>query len=90
MAALTVNLFESEFFGHCKGAFTGAEKDRAGYLEFTNWGTLFLDEIGNLPLELQGKLLRFLQDGEYTKVGTSKARNADIRIIAAPIPTWRG
>ena len=83
MAALTATLFESEFFGHCKGAFTGAEKDRAGYLEFTNWGTLFLDEIGNLPLELQGKLLRFLQNGEFIKVGTSTPRKADIRIIAA-------
>ena len=83
MAALTPNLFESEFFGHSRGAFTGAEKDRAGYLEFTNWGTLFLDEIGNLPLELQRKLLRVLQDGEYIKIGTSTPRRTDVRFVAA-------
>ncbi len=83
MASLTGSLFDAEFFGHSKGAFTGAEKDRAGYLEYTNHGTLFLDEIGNLPLELQGKLLRVLQDGEYTKLGTSQQQNADVRFIAA-------
>jgi two-component system response regulator AtoC len=83
MASLTGSLFEAEFFGHSKGAFTGAEKDRVGYLEYTNQGTLFLDEIGNLPIELQGKLLRVLQDGEYTKLGTSQKQNADVRFIAA-------
>jgi len=83
MASLTGSLFEAEFFGHLKGAFTGAEKERAGYLEYTNRGTLFLDEIGNLPLELQGKLLRVLQDGEYTKLGTSQKQHADVRFIAA-------
>ena len=83
MASLTASLFEAEFFGHSKGAFTGAEKDRAGYLEYTNGGTLFLDEIGNLPLELQGKLLRVLQDGEYTRLGSNRYQNADIRFIAA-------
>jgi DNA-binding NtrC family response regulator len=83
MASLTGSLFEAEFFGHTKGAFTGAEKDRAGYLEYSNQGTLFLDEIGNLPLELQGKLLRVLQDGEYTKLGTNQKQHADIRFIAA-------
>jgi DNA-binding NtrC family response regulator len=83
MASLTGSLFEAEFFGHSKGAFTGAEKDRAGYLEFTSGGTLFLDEIGNLPMELQGKLLRVLQDGEYTKLGTSQKQHADVRFIAA-------
>jgi transcriptional regulator with PAS, ATPase and Fis domain len=83
MASLTGSLFEAEFFGHSKGAFTGAEKERAGYLEYTNHGTLFLDEIGNLPLELQGKLLRVLQEGEYTKLGTSQKQNADVRFIAA-------
>jgi two-component system response regulator AtoC len=83
MVALTDNLFESEFFGHIKGAFTGAEKDRAGFLELTRWGTLLLDEIGHLSLNLQGKLLRFLQDGEYIKVGTNQPSKADIRIIAA-------
>ena len=83
MVALTENLFESEFFGHIKGAFTGAERDRVGFLEITRWGTLLLDEIGHLSLNLQGKLLRFLQDGEYIKVGTNKPRSADIRVIAA-------
>jgi DNA-binding NtrC family response regulator len=83
MASLTGTLFEAEFFGHTKGAFTGADKDRAGYLKHTNHGTLFLDEIGNLPLELQGKLLRVLQDGEYTRLGTSIREKADIRVIAA-------
>ena len=83
MVALTENLFESEFFGHIKGAFTGAENDRAGFLEITRWGTLLLDEIGHLSPNLQGKLLRFLQDGEYIKVGTNQSRVADIRIIAA-------
>ncbi|MDP2645571.1 MAG: sigma-54 dependent transcriptional regulator [Desulfobacterales bacterium] len=83
MAALTGSLFDAEFFGHSRGAFTGAEKDRAGYLEYSNHGTLFLDEIGNLPLELQGKLLRVLQDGEYTKLGTSRKQYADVRFIAA-------
>ncbi|MEW6671594.1 MAG: sigma-54 dependent transcriptional regulator [Thermodesulfobacteriota bacterium] len=83
MASLTGSLFEAEFFGHAKGAFTGAEKDRAGYLEYSNRGTLFLDEIGNLPIELQGKLLRVLQDGEYTRLGTSQKQYADVRFIAA-------
>lgn len=83
MESLNATLFSAEFFGHTKGAFTGAEKDRAGYLESANQGTLFLDEIGNLPLELQGKLLRVLQDGEYTKIGTSKPRKVDVRFIAA-------
>ena len=83
MDSLTAQLFDAEFFGHTKGAFTGAEKDRAGYLETTNRGTLFLDEIGNLPFELQGKLLRVLQDGEYIKIGTSTPRRTDIRFIAA-------
>ncbi len=83
MDSLAASLFDAEFFGHTKGAFTGAQKDRAGYLETTNKGTLFLDEIGNLPLELQGKLLRVLQDGEYIKVGTSTPRKTDVRFIAA-------
>ncbi|MDJ0667064.1 MAG: sigma-54 dependent transcriptional regulator [Desulfobacterales bacterium] len=83
MAALNSNLFDAEFFGHTKGAFTGAEYERTGYLEQTNGGTLFLDEIGILPLELQGKLLRVLQNGEYMKLGTSLPRQTDVRIIAA-------
>jgi DNA-binding NtrC family response regulator len=83
MASLTGSLFDAEFFGHTKGAFTGAEKDRTGYLEHSHKGTLFLDEISNLPIELQGKLLRVLQDGEYIKIGTDTPRKIDIRFIAA-------
>jgi len=83
MDSLSSHLFDAEFFGHTKGAFTGAEKERMGHLEHTNKGSLFLDEIGNLPLELQGKLLRVLQEGEYIKLGTSQIRTADIRFIAA-------
>lgn len=83
MASLNENLFDAEFFGHTKGAYTGAEKDRAGYLEYTDKGTLFLDEIGLLPLEVQGKLLRFLQDGRYLKLGTSADTHADVRFVAA-------
>jgi len=83
MASLTGSLFEAEFFGHTKGAFTGAENGRKGYLEYTDLGTVFLDEIGNMPLELQGKLLRVLQDGEYFKLGRSRHQKADVRFIAA-------
>jgi len=83
MASLNSTLFDAEFFGHTKGAFTGAEKERAGYLEHSNRGTLFLDEIGNLPFELQGKLLRVLQEGEYLKLGTSQPRKANIRFVTA-------
>jgi two-component system response regulator AtoC len=83
MASMSSTLFDAEFFGHTKGAFTGAEKDRAGYLEHTNRGTLFLDEIGTLPIELQGKLLRVLQEGEYTRLGTNHPQKVDIRFIAA-------
>ncbi len=83
MASLTSSLFEAEFFGHTKGAFTGAEKDRIGYLEHTNRGSMFLDEIGRLPLELQGKLLRVLQEGEYIKLGTNQAIFVDVRFISA-------
>jgi len=83
MESLNAQLFESQFFGHTRGAFTGATKDRVGYLEITHRGTLFMDEIGNLPVELQGKLLRVLQDGEFIKIGTSTPRKVDIRFIAA-------
>jgi DNA-binding NtrC family response regulator len=83
MAIPTANLFEAEFFGHTKGAFTGAEQDRQGYLEYSEGGTLFLDEIGALSIELQGKLLRMLQEGEYLKLGSSKSHKADVRFIAA-------
>ncbi len=83
MASLTGSLFDAEFFGHTKGAFTGAEKDRAGYIEHSNRGSLFMDEIGDLPMDFQGKLLRVLQEGEVIKLGTSTARKVDVRFIAA-------
>ncbi len=83
MSALTGSLFDAEFYGHTKGAFTDASQDRKGYLEITSGGTLFLDEIGSLPFDLQGKLLRVLQEGEYFKLGTSRPQGADIRFIAA-------
>ena len=83
MASLVGTLFDSEFFGHTKGAFTGADRDHRGFLENTDHGTLFLDEIGDLPLDFQGKLLRVLQDGEFIKIGTGVASRVDIRIIAA-------
>jgi len=83
MSALTATLFESEFYGHAKGAFTGAVQDRKGLLATASGGTLFLDEIGSLPLDLQGKLLRVLQEGEFFKVGTSRPQGMDVRFIAA-------
>ena len=82
-AAIPRELFESEFFGHVKGSFTGAVKDRAGRFELADGGTLFLDEIGEIPLELQGKLLRVLQEGTFERVGEEKTRKVDVRIVAA-------
>jgi len=82
-AAIPRDLFESEFFGHIKGAFTGAIKDRRGRFELADQGTIFLDEIGEIPLELQSKLLRVLQEGQFERVGEDKTRNLNIRIIAA-------
>ena len=82
-ASIPRELYESEFFGHVKGAFTGAFKDRIGRFEAANGGTLFLDEIGDIPLELQSKLLRALQEKCYERVGEEKTRRADVRIVAA-------
>ena len=81
--ALPADLLESEMFGHVRGAFTGAVRDRAGRFEFATNGTLFLDEIGDLPLPLQVKLLRVLQDGTFERVGESTTRASRARIIAA-------
>jgi transcriptional regulator with PAS, ATPase and Fis domain len=81
--AIPHELVESEFFGHKKGAFTGAVADRKGYFEQAHLGTLFLDEIGDLPLQIQVRLLRTLQEGEVTPVGSSEARSVDVRVIAA-------
>jgi DNA-binding NtrC family response regulator len=83
MLSLSPGLFESEFFGHAKGSFTGAERDKAGYLAQARSGTLFLDEIGDLSLEIQGKLLRVLQEGEFTPVGKTRSERADVRFVAA-------
>ncbi|MDP8254720.1 MAG: sigma 54-interacting transcriptional regulator, partial [Candidatus Alcyoniella australis] len=79
MLSLSPTLFESEFFGHAKGAFTGAEREKEGYLARAHGGTLFLDEIGDLSLEIQGKLLRILQEGEYVPVGKTRPQRADVR-----------
>lgn len=81
--ALPYNIIESELFGHEKGAFTGAYARKIGRFELANKGTIFLDEIGDLPMELQVKLLRVLQSGEFERLGNSKTINVDIRIIAA-------
>ena len=82
-AALPTNLIESELFGHEKGAFTGADRKRIGRFEVADKATLFLDEIGELPLELQSKLLRVIQNGEFERLGNSRTTKVDVRIIAA-------
>jgi two-component system, NtrC family, response regulator AlgB len=80
---LSAQLLESELFGHIKGAFTGAVRDNPGRISTSDGGTLFLDEIGDLPLEIQPKLLRFVQDRQYESVGDSTTRRADVRMITA-------
>ena len=81
--ALSPNLIESELFGYVKGAFTGAQEDRTGLLQAADGGTLFLDEINNLPLESQTKLLRVLQQRKIRRVGETRERTLDIRLISA-------
>jgi transcriptional regulator with PAS, ATPase and Fis domain len=83
LGAIAETLFESELFGHRKGAFTGADSDRAGRFQAANGGTLFLDEIGNLPANLQTRLLRVLESRQVTPVGSDSAVDVDVRLIAA-------
>lgn len=82
-ASIPKELFESEFFGHVKGAFTGAHRDRIGRFQLADGGTIFLDEVGEIPMELQGKLLRVLQESEFERVGDDVTRSVDVRVIAA-------
>ncbi|MCL7945523.1 sigma 54-interacting transcriptional regulator [Marinobacter sp. ATCH36] len=82
-AAIPAELFESEFFGHIRGAFTGAVNDRVGRFELAHGGTLFLDEVGEIPLPLQGKLLRVLQEQNFERIGDTETRHVDVRVIAA-------
>ena len=81
--SLSKELLESELFGHVKGAFTGALRDHWGKVKAAAGGTLFLDEIGDLPMEIQPKLLRLLQEREYERVGENVTRQAEVRVIAA-------
>ena len=82
-ASIPHELFESEFFGHVKGAFTGAYRDRIGRFQLADGGTIFLDEVGEIPINLQGKLLRVLQEREFERVGEDTTRQVDVRVIAA-------
>lgn len=82
-ASVPHDLFESEFFGHLKGAFTGAVRDRVGRFQLAHRGTLFLDEVGEIPLELQAKLLRVLQEGAFERIGDDRTTTVDVRVVAA-------
>src|SRR5690606_19448755 len=81
--SLSRELLESELFGHVKGSFTGAVNDTLGKVATAEGGTLFLDEIGEMPMEIQPKLLRLLQEREYERVGEAKSRHANVRVVAA-------
>ena len=83
VGALSEGVFESELFGHVRGAFTDAKTDRVGRFELADGGTLFLDEIGNVPLNLQAKLLRVLETGEFERVGSSKTQKVNVRLLSA-------
>ena len=82
-SAIPREIFESEFFGHARGAFTGALHERPGRFQIADGGTIFLDEVGDLPVDMQPKLLRVLQEGEYERVGDDRTRTVDVRVIAA-------
>jgi transcriptional regulator with GAF, ATPase, and Fis domain len=82
-ASIPQELFESEFFGHVRGAFTGASRDRPGRFQLADGGTIFLDEVGEIPLSLQGKLLRVLQERQFERVGDDQTQTVDVRVIAA-------
>lgn len=82
-ASIPRELFESEFFGHVKGAFTGAVRDRVGRFQLADGGTIFLDEVGEIPIELQSKLLRVLQEGSFERVGDDRTLQTDVRVVAA-------
>jgi formate hydrogenlyase transcriptional activator len=83
VAALPASLFESELFGHEKGAFTGATASRTGRFELAHRGTLFLDEVGDIPLDVQPKLLRALQEREFERLGSTRTQKVDVRVVAA-------
>ena len=83
IGSLSETVFESEMFGHVKGAFTDAKNDRVGRFELADGGTLFLDEIANIPVAQQARLLRVLEDGEFEQLGSSRTQQADVRVLAA-------